>query len=1350
MEISSVLGVLLICTSGLFGADHHVPGEYPTIQAAINAAVDGDSVVVAEGVYTGAGNKNLDFGGKPIMVRSADPQDPCVVAATVINCQNSGRGFYFNTSEDANSIVSGFTITRGSSSAIHCEGSSPTIRNCIIVDNTAPVFAEPGIPELFTRASAYGGGMYCTSNSNPLIVGCTIRNNRAEGQDGFDFGISGGHACGGGIFASDDSYLEIRNCSITDNTAIGGLAGAGWIGPPFPENGYAYGGGIYGVVTITNSTVSGNAAIGGPGVDMFGPAVTSARGGGIFARTNSSIANCLIAVNQVSVDPEQFGGNGLGGGICSESGGQVDIRNCTIVANTASGDPFLGHGYGGGVYSSSSTTIRSGILWGNAADDGPQAYGSGSVTYSDVQGGFPGEGNINADPCFADPVGGDYHLFIDSSCVNAGDPAYSPAPGETDIDGEPRVMGGRVDIGADEVCQGQPRIGRSPTEFRFDAVEGGQNPDRQVLLVGNVGSGTLIWEITEDCSWLGARPSRGQCTTEIDLIFLGVDISSLNPGLHSCELTVSSPCADNSPLSVPVNLYLYDGDQLHVPSEYGTIQEAIDWAWEGATVIVAPGVYTGTGNKNLDFAGKAITVRSTDPQDQGVVAATVIDCQNSGRGFYFHTGEDANSVVSGLTVRNGDVSHYGGGLYCKGSSPTISNCVITNNFSYKGGGIYCESGSNATIVGCTISNNEAIAPSPVDFGCGIDGFGGGIYCSWDSHATIVDSRITGNLALGSAGWGIIYPPPWGCDGFGYGGGIYGEATTISNCLIRGNTAVGACSMYGYGGAAFGGGICTGGVYIISATSASATTHVANCTIVDNSAVGACDEPWLPVCESAGGGVFGSMPVAMSDCILWGNTAGHDPQVGGECTVRYSNVQGGYSGTGNINANPLFVSGPAGNYYLSQVAAGQALQSPCVDAGSDLAVNLGLDDLTTRTDQFRDKGVVDMGYHYPAALGSPDINGDWFVNFVDYALLAGDWGKCELPYGLNCLPGDIVRNGCVDTKDLALMVDWWLYCFVELASRPKPADNAPLADPCTDLSWTAGRNAIYHDVYLGTDANAVYEADYSSPEYMGTFVDAIFDPCVLELRATHYWRVDEVGLGCTARGDVWSFTTWGEPNSHLVSWWRFDEGEGDVAYDSAGGNHGALIGEPNWAAGYIGSYALDFDGDGDYVRVPDDDTLTPHHAITISLWIYNRGGQTAGIYKYAPCAGSADSPGNSRAYVVQIMDADDKVNLRVFAGVNNYGDLFSANPVGLNEWRLITATFNAGDAAIYVDGQPDGSAVMPVSTIMNDAQPLTIGAVWSYCDGISLLSRLNGIADDVMIFDRALRTDEILQLYEAGL
>ncbi|MHC4617362.1 MAG: right-handed parallel beta-helix repeat-containing protein [Planctomycetota bacterium] len=452
--------------------DRLVPDHYPTIQAAIDAAVDGDSVIVAEGVYTGSGNKNLDFHGKAITVRSTDPEDPCVVAATVIDCQNSGRGFYFHTGEDANSILSGFTITRGfagEGGGIYCSGSSPTISNCVITGNSVYDW------------DAYGGGIYCGAGSSPGIINCTINNNEAQGPDAVMFPGSGGDAYGGAIYCGSNSHPTIDNCIISDNSAWGGNGydletsggnahGGGIYGDTRIKNcmisrneayggfasnsanaGTACGGGVYGIVTMTNSTVSGNAACGGGDMDLFvGSPVDRGYGGGIFARGGSSIANCLVVANNARVEESAGGGgHGLGGGIYCDSSGQVSVRNCTIVANTASGDPMkLGQGYGGGVYSSSGTTISSGILWGNAADDGPQAYGGGSVTYSDVEGGYSGQGNINADPLFADA--NDYHLLVGSPCIDAGDPNYAGPPDETDLDGSPRVVMGRVDMGAYE------------------------------------------------------------------------------------------------------------------------------------------------------------------------------------------------------------------------------------------------------------------------------------------------------------------------------------------------------------------------------------------------------------------------------------------------------------------------------------------------------------------------------------------------------------------------------------------------------------------------------------------------------------------------------------------------------------------------------------------------------------------------------------------------------------------------------------------------------------------------------------------------------------------------------------
>jgi len=113
---------------------------------------------------------------------------------------------------------------------------------------------------------------------------------------------------------------------------------------------------------------------------------------------------------------------------------------------------------------------------------------------------------------------------------------------------------------------------------------------------------------------------------------------------------------------------------LRVPLDYATIQAAINDASGGDEIVVANGVYIGEGNKNLDFLGKAITVRSENGPDN-----CIISCQGNGRGFYFHSGEDGNSVVEGFTIWNGYVDgdwpqDSGGAISC------ISSLIIFSIF----------------------------------------------------------------------------------------------------------------------------------------------------------------------------------------------------------------------------------------------------------------------------------------------------------------------------------------------------------------------------------------------------------------------------------------------------------------------------------------------------------------------------------------------------------------------------------------------------------------------------------------------------------------------------------------------
>lgn len=297
--------------------------------------------------------------------------------------------------------------------------------------------------------------------------------------------------------------------------------------------------------------------------------------------------------------------------------------------------------------------------------------------------------------------------------------------------------------------------------------------------------------------------------------------------------------------------------------DFVKIQEGIDAAINGDTVLVKDGTYTGTGNKNLDYGGKAITVESENGAD-----FTIIDCENDGSGFYFHSGETNSSVVRGFTIRNGyapDTGWGGGGIrIINGSSPTITNCTITDNYaSNDGGGIYCNGGS-PSITNCTITGNGWVEN------------GGGIFCFNGASVEIINSILWGSSA-------------------GDGSQIYIGTFTYPSTLS----------------------------------------------------------------------------ISYSD--VQGGQSGVSVAVG--CTLNWL--------SGNIDADPLFVTGPQGDYYLSQIASGQGSNSPCLDTG-DPAIDPWpwvWTSLTTRTDQVLDTGIVDMGYHYLEVCIDEDADGDGYIAVV---------------------------------------------------------------------------------------------------------------------------------------------------------------------------------------------------------------------------------------------------------------------------------------------------------------------------------------------------------------------------------
>ena len=488
-------------------------GDYPTIQAAVNASRNGDIVLVADGIYTGNGNRDIDYKGKAITVRSENGPENCI-----IDCQATSsdphRGFYFNNSEDRKSIVDGFTIKNGfqdgsgwlnvTGAGIICWQTSPTIKNCVI-----------------SQCSAWGGAaIYCSNWNNPnvgsSITNCVIKNNTsgAIGAIGFK-----------------DSTAVISDCEIIDNISSSG-------GIDFErtniviENCYIARNDGVGIHCSNDSCpVISNCVISNNRTDYYG-------GGFRFVDCDQSpgpkLINCLISGNTAGQE---------GGGIGLANSNILTILNCTIVGNSAEIT-------GGGIFARDDVFVSNSILWNNTPN---QAEGNIPIEYSNIQGGWSGEGNINTDPLFVNLGGGDYHLLSGSPCIDVGDPNFIMEPGMTDIDGQPRVMGIRVDMGADEFFVNTPPVADAGADQTVYVCADGMT---EVKLDGSGSFDADGDELTYLWSWI--VDSNEMTATGVDPnILLGI-------GEHTIELIVNDGLVDSEPNAVIITVIAPIEADVHI------------------------------------------------------------------------------------------------------------------------------------------------------------------------------------------------------------------------------------------------------------------------------------------------------------------------------------------------------------------------------------------------------------------------------------------------------------------------------------------------------------------------------------------------------------------------------------------------------------------------------------------------------------------------------------------------------------------------------------------------------------------------------------------------------------------
>ena len=390
------------------GGTLHVPANYATIQAAINAAVAEDEIVVAQGTYL----ETIDFLGKAITLRSSDgPQ------LTIINGSGAGSVVQCVSGEGSGTVLDGFTITGGNAN----EGggmlninTSPTVRNCIFENNTA---------------TDRGGGMYNRFGS-PTVSDTTFRQNSSG-------------AMGGGMFNIDSASPTIDNCLFTENTS---------------EKGGGMRNYLHADPIVTNSVFSYNHAL--------------EEGGGMDNRKNSDavVMNCKFIGNTAG-----SGGGGMHNyvGNATEDNEEPIIVNTLFIGNTAPSGSGMRNNDPSPIITNSTFAYNNGpairsrngsaplltncIVWGNTGGsfdgDGP------IVSYSDIEGGFLGTANVDVDPLFVNIAGpdgdpatledNDYRLQSTSTLIDAGTNS-APALPSTDIDGNPRIAGGTVDMGAYE------------------------------------------------------------------------------------------------------------------------------------------------------------------------------------------------------------------------------------------------------------------------------------------------------------------------------------------------------------------------------------------------------------------------------------------------------------------------------------------------------------------------------------------------------------------------------------------------------------------------------------------------------------------------------------------------------------------------------------------------------------------------------------------------------------------------------------------------------------------------------------------------------------------------------------
>jgi len=397
---------------------------YTNIGNALEIVDSGNVVYVMPGTYT----ESIDFKGKKFKLFCSGEAGSCI-----IDGDGNGTVVTFSGGEDSSSVLDGFTITGGNNNDVYDgggmtirTGSDPQIHNCTFTNNSADfgggVFVRQKAKPKFigcnfetNTSTEDGGAIFCDRDSQPVIENCIFSGNSSNTGDG-------------GAIAVDDASPIITNCTFSGNFAAEGSGGALSLSDlrdmtinnsQFTSNTAKKGGAVYIYdakdVQFTQCSFESNSADFGGGIYIDDSGMTP---------VPVSFTNCILWQNSA------YGG----GGIYSDES-VVTVTYCTLSGNSATQNE------GGGLYckNSSDAAIINSIFWQNTADANPEVFyddnSTITITFSDITGGFTGEGNLNANPLFEDANNGDFHLkdgspYLDASDVGGEIGAYGGENGD--------------------------------------------------------------------------------------------------------------------------------------------------------------------------------------------------------------------------------------------------------------------------------------------------------------------------------------------------------------------------------------------------------------------------------------------------------------------------------------------------------------------------------------------------------------------------------------------------------------------------------------------------------------------------------------------------------------------------------------------------------------------------------------------------------------------------------------------------------------------------------------------------------------------------------------------------------